>query len=256
MDGSLYFVAFCVVAAVGYYAIRYNRRHAREVQDLLDSHANDDGTQDAATSDPRSASSHTASSSSAQPVQASSQAASSSAQATQEDSQAASSASAQNVHEAPKTSEERTVMDMWLRFLHDHNCDVQFDQDDNNVFWFSYQGIHFRVVVSNRTYFDLACPYIHSIAMDDYDGISCVRKVINEANACTAFTYFYVFDEQRSSVDVHMRRGCLVPQETRDADSLLSQLLNACFDARLQFYRVIWRMQAEEAQKSTASNTK
>lgn len=93
-----------------------------------------------------------------------------------------------------ETAPKKTAMDLCLEFLHKYNCDVSFDEEDDSIIDFNFQGGFFRIEVWNDNVVNILYPDIYRVTLDDYDEISRVRKAINEFNSYQFGTMFYTIN--------------------------------------------------------------
>lgn len=228
MDWESFFtVVFIAVVAIGYLLLRYNRLHDEQVRKIIDQRVGNVKAQEAAAA-------------SAQPSS----------------DQASSPAPVAKVQDNQKVSEERTVMDMWIKFLHDHNCDVHFDPNSDKTLWFSYQSGTFSLFISTRYLFNLVYPHIYVVSADDYEAISRVRRAINTLNMDSQSTMFYTFDAENKNMSVHMHHAGIIVPETRDFNGIMESMLYECFSVRWNFEQELRRLAASDAEENTSKKNK
>lgn len=146
-----------------------------------------------------------------------------------------------------ETAQNKTAMDLCLEFLHKYNCDVCFDEEDDSIIDFSFQGGYFRINVWNDYVVNILFPDIYKVALDDYDEISRVRKTINELNAYQFGTIFYTIDKENNSLRVHSRHVCsLFGIEVKQSNTMLHSTLSAFFESRFRFLQSLNQVTEEE----------
>ena len=224
---SLFIVVFLAVVAIGYLLLRYNRLHDEQVRTIIDQRVGEGKAQEAAPA-------------SAQPSP----------------KQASSPAPVAKVQDNKKASEERSVMDMWLVFLHDHNCDVHFDPNSDKTLWFTYRGGTFSLFISTKYLFNLVYPHIYVVPADDYEAISRVRRAINTLNMDSQSTMFYTFDAENKNMSVHMHHAGIIVPETRDFNGIMESMLYDCFNVRMNFERELLRLAVSDAEENTSKESK
>ena len=146
-----------------------------------------------------------------------------------------------------ETAQNKTAMDLCLEFLHKYNCDVCFDEEDDSIIDFSFQGGYFRIDVWNNNVVNILFPDIYRVTLDDYDEISRARKAINEINAYQFGTMFYTIDKATNSLRVHSRHVCsFFGIEVEQSNTLLHSTLSAFFESRLRFFHFLNQVTEEE----------
>ena len=96
--------------------------------------------------------------------------------------------------------------DLFLETLTKIGCQYSADDEDQERFYFDYQGEHFAVDMSNeRMYVSLWDLFWESVELYDIDQLARMKKVINESNLRFATTTFYTVNEAGSTVDVHCK---------------------------------------------------
>lgn len=138
-------------------------------------------------------------------------------------------------------------MDLCLEFLHKYNCDVSFDEEDDSIIDFNFQGGFFRIEVWNDNVVNILYPDIYRVTLDDYDEISRVRKAINEFNSYQFGTMFYTINKETNSLRVHSRHICNFPGiGVEQSNIMLYSTLSAFFESRFRFFHFLNRVTEEE----------
>ena len=146
-----------------------------------------------------------------------------------------------------ETAPKKTAMDLCLEFLHKYNCDVSFDEEDDSIIDFNFQGGFFRIEVWNDNVVNILYPDIYRVTLDDYDEISRVRKAINEFNSYQFGTMFYTINKETNSLRVHSRHICNFPGiGVEQSNIMLYSTLSAFFESRFRFFHFLNRATEEE----------
>ena len=137
--------------------------------------------------------------------------------------------------------------DKYEQALHKYNCDVSFDEEDDSIIDFNFQGGFFRIEVWNDNVVNILYPDIYRVTLDDYDEISRVRKAINEFNSYQFGTMFYTINKETNSLRVHSRHICNFPGiGVEQSNIMLYSTLSAFFESRFRFFHFLNRVTEEE----------
>lgn len=156
----------------------------------------------------------------------------------------------ENKGEPPtETAKERTAWEMCLEFLHKHNCDVEFSEDDEKLCWTNFQGTLFCLVARNDHILEVYYPQFHDVPLNQYDEISRIRKAINRVNMHDFFTLYYNIDENQQSLSVSVKRACFLVPEMKDSNGYLYSTLTACFEVARKFMYTLDTIRREELEQ-------
>lgn len=131
------------------------------------------------------------------------------------------------------------------------NCDVQFDEEDDSIMFFTYQGERFRI----DTWKDCLMIRIWdtwwgTIDLDDLDDVSRIRKAINIVNINSFLTMVYSIDQEHQQFAVHTKRQCLLIPQIPNVENYLAAMLAGFFDVQRSFKEELDKLRREESLNS------
>jgi len=148
-----------------------------------------------------------------------------------------------------KSSKMVNTKDLCLETLRKLNCDVQFDEEDENSLYFVYQGEHFRIrAFQDYCFLQIYDLWWKTVDLDDIDEICNVRKAINNVNLRCPCTVFYTIQEDKKLLAVHTKRECVFIPEIPSIEGYLATILADFFRVKQTFVSEM----AEISRKSEA----
>lgn len=137
---------------------------------------------------------------------------------------------------AEKTGEMVNTKDLCVEALRKLNCDVQFDEEDENALDFVYQGERFRIrAFQDYKFLQIYDVWWKTVALDDIDEICDVRKAINNVNLKCACTVFFTIQEDEKLFVVHTKRVCVFIPEIPGIENYLAAILADFFKVKHTF---------------------
>lgn len=148
-----------------------------------------------------------------------------------------------NMDEKPKIN----TRDLCVEVLRKLNCEVQFDDEDESIMFFTYQGEHFRI----DTWKDclMICiwdTWWGAVDLEDLDEVSRVRKAINIININSSLTMVYSIDQEHQRFVVHTKRQCLMIPEIPNIENYLASMLTGFFEVQRAFKEEMDKLKLEE----------
>ena len=90
-----------------------------------------------------------------------------------------------------KQEEPPHTKDLCIELLKQLNCEVSVAEEDENRLYFEYQGEHFIIDATNKSFFiNIWDPGWYVVPLDDLEQMSNVRKAINTINTHGGVTIF------------------------------------------------------------------
>ncbi len=135
-----------------------------------------------------------------------------------------------------KSSEKVNIKELCVETLRKLNCDVHFDEEDENTLYFIYQGEHFRIdTYHNCGFLQIYDVWWKTVDLDDIDEICNVRKAINNVNLRCPCTVFYTIQEDKKLLAVHTKRECVFIPEIPSIEGYLATILGDFFRVKQTF---------------------
>lgn len=127
----------------------------------------------------------------------------------------------------------KSAKDLLVAVLRQLNCKVEFDEENADKMFFTYQGENFCAVASNdclvATLYDFAWG---GVDLDDLDEVSMLRKAINDVNMYTPVTLVYTIDKDENKMIAHTKRQVLMVPQIPDLEKYLAAMLSSFFDVQ------------------------
>ena len=116
--------------------------------------------------------------------------------------------------------------DLVLETLPKIGCQYTIDEDNNNRIGFTFQGEHFVIDASNDyLMIDIWDLWWAEQELYDIDGLSRLKRAINEANINTSITTVYSINEAGSNVGVHSHKNLLFIPQIPNIENYLQAML-------------------------------
>lgn len=148
------------------------------------------------------------------------------------------------LQEEPVTLGAKTLCIQTLREL---NCEVEFDEEQEDRIYFNYQGENFFIEATNTcSTFDIWDTGWYEVSLDDIDLLSMVRKAINLVNIYSENTLVYTIDEEDNSLMVHTKRSCFMDKQMPDNKIYMKAMLKTFFLAQRRLFRMLDDIRKEE----------
>lgn len=129
-----------------------------------------------------------------------------------------------------------STRDLCVEILRKLNCEVQFDEENENTLLFSYQGEDFRIDTWNNCFTIVIWDvWWGTVDLDDLDDVSRIRKAINTMNINYSLTMVYSIDQENQRFAVHTKRPCLLIPEIPDIEHYLAAMLAGFFEIQRNF---------------------
>ena len=144
-----------------------------------------------------------------------------------------------------------STRDLCVEILRKLNCEVQFDEENEQTMYFTYQGENFRI----DTWKDCLMVGIWdtwwgTVDLDDLDDVSRIRKAINTVNINSFLTLVYSIDEKGQKFAVHTKRQCLLIPQIPQIENYMAAMLTGFFDVQRSFKEEYDRLRLEEEAKA------
>ena len=129
--------------------------------------------------------------------------------------------------ETTKVTESMGTRNLVFDTLSKMGCQYTIGDDDDSIA-FTFQGERFVIYASDDCLMIDIWDYLwEAYELYDIDGLSHLKRAINEANARAAVTTVYTISESRSSVEIHCHQKLLfIPQIPNIEDYLQAMLAN------------------------------
>lgn len=148
-----------------------------------------------------------------------------------------------------KMEQKKGAKDLLLETLTAIGCQYEIGEGEDDRIRFAYQGEHFVVAADNQR------PYINiwdyawgSVALDDIDEVSRLRKAINVANWQNSVTTVFTIDKENNSMDVHCKTTIILIPEIPD----MVQYLRVELDEFFRAHRLVGNEMARLREKEEA----
>ena len=146
-----------------------------------------------------------------------------------------------------------STRDLCVEVLRKLNCDVQFDEEDDSIMFFTYQGERFRIDTwKDCLMIGIWDTWWGTVDLDDLDDVSRIRKAINIVNINSFLTMVYSIDQEHQQFAVHTKRQCLVIPQIPNVENYLAAMLAGFFDVQRSFKEELHKLRRED--KSLESN--
>ena len=123
--------------------------------------------------------------------------------------------------------------DLIIAILKNLNCKIEFDDEDPERIYFTYQGETFCTNADNEclmvTIYDFSWG---SVDIDDIDEVSNLRKAINTTNLYSGLCAMYTMDIEHHRMIVHTKRQILLTPEIPNIENYLMAMLSGFFDTQ------------------------
>lgn len=149
-----------------------------------------------------------------------------------------------------KPQEEQVTLGaktLCIQTLRELNCEIEFDEEQEDRIYFSYQGESFFIDATNTSAtFDIWDTGWYEVSLDDIDMLSMLRKAINLINIYSENTLVYTIDEEDNSLMVHTKRSCFLMQQMPDAKGYMKAMLKTFFLTQRRFFTALDDVRKEE----------
>lgn len=146
-----------------------------------------------------------------------------------------------------------STRDLCVEVLRKLNCDVQFDEEDDSIMFFTYQGERFRIDTwKDCLMIGIWDTWWGTVDLDDLDDVSRIRKAINIVNINSFLTMVYSIDQEHQQFAVHTKRQCLLIPQIPNVENYLAAMLAGFFDVQRSFKEELHKLRRED--KSLESN--
>lgn len=142
----------------------------------------------------------------------------------------------------------KATKDLLVAVLQKLNCKVEFDEENADKMFFTYQGENFCAVASNdclmATLYDFSWG---GVELDDLDEVSMLRKAINEVNMYSPVTLVYSIDKDADKMIAHTKRQILMVPQIPDLEKYLVAMLSSFFEVQRNLARELDNLRKEKA---------
>lgn len=142
----------------------------------------------------------------------------------------------------------KSTKDLLVAVLQKLNCKVEFDEENADKMFFTYQGENFCAVASNdclmATLYDFSWG---GVELDDLDEVSMLRKAINEVNMYSPVTLVYSIDKDADKMIAHTKRQILMVPQIPDLEKYLIAMLSSFFEVQRNLARELDNLRKEKA---------
>lgn len=134
-----------------------------------------------------------------------------------------------------------------IQTLRELNCEVEFDEEQEDRIYFNYQGENFFIDATNTcSTFDIWDTGWYEVSLDDIDLLSMVRKAINLINIYSENTLVYTIDEEDNCLMVHTKRSCFMNKQMPDNKVYMKAMLKTFFLAQRRLFKMLDDIRKEE----------
>lgn len=138
-----------------------------------------------------------------------------------------------DIQQEEKQEEPPHTKDLCIELLKQLNCEVSVAEEDENRLYFEYQGEHFIIDATNKSFFiNIWDPGWYVVPLDDLEQMSNVRKAINTINTHGGVTIFYSIEEEGQKFVLHSKRQCILTKDIPQVKEYLKALLGDFFTAQ------------------------
>lgn len=148
-----------------------------------------------------------------------------------------------------------STRDLCVEVLRKLNCDVQFDEEDDSIMFFTYQGERFRIDTwKDCLMIGIWDTWWGTVDLDDLDDVSRIRKAINIVNINSFLTMVYSIDQEHQQFAVHTKRECLLIPQIPNVENYLAAMLAGFFDVQRSFKEELHKLRREDESLKSKEN--
>lgn len=127
----------------------------------------------------------------------------------------------------------------------------QYSVDENDRIVFKYQGENFVAYTSNKSRMIHIWDYLwYEHDLYDIEGLSRLKRAINEANANSSVTTIYHIDETEGKVNVHSHRMFLLIPQIPEIENYLHTMLDEFFHVHQHVISMVEKLKIEEESRA------
>ena len=142
----------------------------------------------------------------------------------------------------------KSAKDLLVAVLKRLDCKVEFDDEEADKMFFTYQGENFCAVASDDclepTLYDFSWG---AVELDNLDEVSILRKGINEVNMYSPVCLVYTIDTEHNRMVVHTKRSILMVPQIPNLENYLITMLGALFEAQRNLAYELDKLRKEKA---------
>jgi len=144
-----------------------------------------------------------------------------------------------------------STRDLCVEVLRKLNCEVQFDEENEYILYFTYQGENFRIDTwKDCLMIGIWDVWWGTVDLDDLDDICHIRKAINTININSFLTMVYSIDQENQRFAVHTKRQCLLVPQIPNIENYLAAMLAGFFDVQRSFKEELDKLRREDEVKT------
>lgn len=125
-----------------------------------------------------------------------------------------------------------------------------FDDEDDGIIRFSYQGAGFAIeAVDDCLFINVDYPWWHVLPMDgDLEDFAYMQKAVNMANHHYACNVFYTFNKEENLIGVHCKKNILFVPQIPNLEGYLASVLDSFFKTQREVMTEIEKNRIKEEQ--------
>lgn len=123
-----------------------------------------------------------------------------------------------------------------------------FDDEDEEIIHFSYQGAHFAIeAVDDCLFINVHYPWLHVLPMDgDLENFAYMQKAVNMVNHHYACNVYYTFNKEENLIEVHCKKNMLFVSQIPHLEGYLASVLDSFFKTQREVVTEIEKNRIKE----------